>query len=100
MSKVKGCWVAFDQDLREENIENLLNAIRHIKHVSAVEVDNCVVDSSDWMDRDRLRRDVAEVSHTVLYALITGSSQFCYDKPKTIKALQKIIDDLKDEGRR
>ena len=36
-ARVKGCWVAFEQDLREDDAVPLLDAIQQLRGVLAVE---------------------------------------------------------------
>ncbi len=54
--RIKGVWVAFDRDIREDDVEATINAIRCIKHVVAVEVS--VSNSNDWMARERVRSEL------------------------------------------
>ncbi|HEY1956712.1 MAG TPA: hypothetical protein VGH28_13925 [Polyangiaceae bacterium] len=62
--RVKGCWVAFDCDIRTDDVEPLLNAIRHLRHVQAVTTS--VRDPDDWMNRERIRRELGEEILNVL----------------------------------
>lgn len=98
-NRVKGCWVAFTMDIRDDDVEGLLNAIRYIKHVAAVSADDCVVEHDDWMNRQQIRRDTAWIASTVLHSLLSGEVSYCHDKDKTISALQEIIDKLKAQKR-
>ena len=93
--RVKGCWVAFEKDIRDDDVESLLNAIRHIRHVAAVSTDDCIADHDDWMNREQIRRDTAWIASTVLHGLLSNTVSYCHDKDKTISALQGIIDKLK-----
>ena len=52
----KGCWVAFDEDIKDEQAECLLNAIRYLKHVHAVEP--AIVNAEDWMAREHVKSAV------------------------------------------
>jgi len=52
-NRIKGCWVAFEFDIEEENAELILNAIRQIRGVQAAEAS--VSDSGDWMARQQVK---------------------------------------------
>ncbi len=56
--RLKGCVVAFDRDIREDDVEPLLAAIRMIKGV--VGVTGLLADSGDYMARMRVRVDLAK----------------------------------------
>lgn len=56
--RIKGFWVALDQDIREDDVEEIVNAVRCVRHVAAVEVS--VTDPQDWMARQRVRSEVAK----------------------------------------
>ncbi len=54
--RLKGCFVAFDRDIREDDAEGILNAIRHLRGVAAVE--KHVSDLGDWNARERVRHEL------------------------------------------
>ena len=56
--RMKGCVVSFDRDIREDDVELLVNAIKMIKGVLSVELS--VADIDDHINRDRIRHDVQE----------------------------------------
>jgi hypothetical protein len=56
--RIKGCWVSFERDMRAEDAETILDAIRALRGVAAVEV--FVADHADWMARQRVRREIGE----------------------------------------
>lgn len=95
--RVKGCYVAFDKDLRTDDVERLLEAIRMIKHVANVTTDDCVVDPSDWMNREQIRRDTAWIASFTLHAVLSGDVGYCHDKTKTLIALERIIKKLREQ---
>lgn len=51
--RLKGVWVAFDHDIRTDDAEATIAAIRQIRHVSDVTPE--VSDHTDWMARDRVK---------------------------------------------
>lgn len=61
---LKGCWVAFEEDIREDDAENLLNVISSIKGV--LDVTGSVSDSNDWMNRVRIKDELRKKLHEVL----------------------------------
>lgn len=63
--RFKGCWVAFEKDIRTDDVEPLIEAIRQLRGVLAVETS--VADSGDWMNRERIRRELGEKLWAVLY---------------------------------
>lgn len=54
--RLKGVWVAFDEDIRVDDAEPILQAIRQIRHVEAV--NGQVSSPDDWMARMRLRAEL------------------------------------------
>lgn len=64
--RVKGLIVSFDKDIRVDDVEPLVNAIKCLQHVAGVEVS--VVDSSDMLARMRID---AEWKEKIL-ELLTG----------------------------
>ncbi len=54
--RLKGCTVVFDRDIREDDAEGLLNAIRHIKGVKIVEPS--ISTSDDWMAAARAKSEL------------------------------------------
>lgn len=63
--RLKGCWVAFDRDIREDDAEQMLNAIRMVKGVSAV--DTSVANPNDWIARQRVRDEIGKKVLDILY---------------------------------
>jgi hypothetical protein len=56
--RLKGCWVAFERDIKDEDAEPIMEAIRYIRGVQAV--DASVTDSDDWLARQHIKADVRE----------------------------------------
>ncbi len=56
--RLKGCWVAFDHDIRTDDAEPLLDAIRQLRGVAGVEP--IVANSNDWMARTKVAISVQE----------------------------------------
>jgi hypothetical protein len=74
--RLKGAWVAFDADIREDDAEALIEAIKQLRHVQAVEPS--VSDPEDWMARERVRRELGEKLWAVLEDDGDGSPWFGY----------------------
>ena len=56
--RLKGCWVAFDRDIREDDVQPIVDAISMIKGVIAVE---CSTDEpADWMARQRIKNELLD----------------------------------------
>ena len=55
-ARVKGCWVAFETDLREDDATPLLAAIRQLRGVLAVELEPQT--PSDWIAAQRMRHEL------------------------------------------
>ncbi len=68
--RIKGCWVAFESDIREDDVQPLIEAIKRLRGVLAVE--ESVADSDDWMNRERIRRELGEKLWAVLYPKRNG----------------------------
>ena len=98
--KVKGLWVSLEQDITEEGAELMANAIRMFRYVAGVEFEDLVVEHDDWMERERLRSDISDVTTTVLRALLAGNRGFYLPertRDKTISELEKIITRLREK---
>lgn len=95
--RVKGCYVAFDKDLRTDDVECVLDAIRMIRCVAEVTAEDYVTDPDDWMNRQQIRSDVGWTCSTVLHTLLTGGVSFCPKdrRIKTADALEKILVELR-----
>ncbi len=62
---LKGCTVAFDRDIREDDAEAVLNAIRMIKGV--LSVSPSLSEPGDWAAGERLRRELGDKLWAVIY---------------------------------
>ncbi len=69
--RLKGVTVAFDRDIREDDAEAILNAIRMIRHVAAVEA--VEVNHADWFAQQRVRTELRD-AFLKMYDSITGVS--------------------------
>lgn len=54
--RLNGVWVAFDRDIRTDDAEMVINAIRCIRGVCAVEPN--VTEVSDYLARARVREEL------------------------------------------
>lgn len=63
--RMKGCW-AFDRDIREDDVEHLVHAIKMVKGVADVEL--TLADSDDWMNRQQVRHNLQMKLHKVISA--------------------------------
>lgn len=63
--RLKGVWVAFDKDIRDDDAEPLIAAIKCLRGVQAVTP--AIADSSDWMARERIRHELGKEIWAVLY---------------------------------
>lgn len=63
--RLKGCVVTFTRDIRDDDAEAVLSAIRMIKGV--LSVDGSVADLGDHMARERVRDDLGRQLLAVLY---------------------------------
>lgn len=64
-ARIKGCWVAFERDVREDDAESLIGAIRQLRGVLAVEAS--VAEPADWIATERIRRELSEKLWAVLH---------------------------------
>lgn len=62
--RLKGCWVAFDKDYREDDAQPILNAIRHIKCVAGVSPE--ITGPDDWIARCHVREELAKAFQDLL----------------------------------
>lgn len=56
--RAKGCYVSFDRDIRVDDVEWMVNAIKMIKGVSGVELS--ITDSGDWMAREHVKTEIKD----------------------------------------
>jgi hypothetical protein len=63
--RLKGCTVVFTHDIRDDDAEAILNAIRMVKGV--LSVDPSLASSEDWMMRERVKSELGEKLWQVLY---------------------------------
>lgn len=56
--RAKGCWVAFNHDIRVDDVEVLVSAIRMIRGVADVQLE--ITDHADFMARAHVREQLAE----------------------------------------
>ncbi len=71
--RLKGLTVAFEQDIREDDAEALINAIRMIRGVASVTP--IEADSGDWINRQRVRHEIAEEFGKLWNFITTGKKQ-------------------------
>jgi hypothetical protein len=57
-NRVKGLIVALEHDYREDDCENIINAIMMIHGVAAVDTE--IDDSSDWINRQQVKAEVKD----------------------------------------
>jgi len=65
--RLKGATVVFTADIRDDDAESILNAIRMIKGVLAVT--GVLSDSDDWMNRRRIQAEMRQRVSAALAAL-------------------------------
>jgi len=94
--RVKGCYVSFTRDIRDDDVEPLLQAIRMIRYVAGVKIENQVTDPDDYMARSRVAHETLSLSMTVLRTALTGEVGYCSDKDKVIGQLEQILHKIKD----
>jgi hypothetical protein len=63
--RLQGVWVAFERDIREDDAEPLIEAIKQLRGVLSVEAN--VSDYEDWFARQRVRRELTDRLWAVLH---------------------------------
>lgn len=63
--RIKGLVVTFDRDIREDDVEGIINAISLIKGV--IGVDKSVVNINDRLNRVRVQSEIRDKIWKVLY---------------------------------
>ena len=63
--RLKGCVVMFEEDIREDDAAAVLSAIKMLKGVG--DVAPTFADYDDWMNRSRIRLELARKLMEVLY---------------------------------
>jgi hypothetical protein len=56
--RLKGCWVSFTHDIRDDDAEALLSAIRQLRGVVGAEGE--VSSSADWMARQHVKHEIRD----------------------------------------
>ena len=54
--RLKGVYVAFERDMRDDDAETIIHAIQMIKGVKSVKGN--IVDSNDWMNREQIKAEI------------------------------------------
>ena len=54
--RLKGVHVAFEKNIREDDAETIINAIRMIKGVA--DVKTSIANPDDWMNREQVKREI------------------------------------------
>ncbi len=54
--RINGFWVALDADIRDDDVEPLINAILQLRGV--IKVKGHVTTSTDWLARARVRQEL------------------------------------------
>lgn len=62
--RLNGVWVAFENDIREDDAESLINAIKRLRGVLSVKTN--VVDFNGWIAEERVRRELGEKLLSIL----------------------------------
>lgn len=63
-NRVKGLMISLEEDIREDDVETIVNAIKMIKGVQ--EVATSVVNHDDWMNRTRIRFELERKLYVAL----------------------------------
>lgn len=63
--RLKGCTVAFEKDIRVDDAEFLLNAIRQLRGV--LSVTPSISTPEDWIAQERARRELGEKLIEIVY---------------------------------
>jgi hypothetical protein len=63
--RLKGVWVTFDKDIRTDDAQPIIDAIKCLRHVLSVEPN--VTDVPDYMARERVRMEYSEKLWEVLH---------------------------------
>lgn len=69
----KGFWVALEEDLRDDDIQPLLEAVRRMRGVADVRIDDGTrVTPTDWINRQQLRHGAYMSAIEALHLAIMG----------------------------
>jgi len=63
--RLKGAWVAFDHDIREDDAKCLIDAIKMLRGV--LEVKTEVSSSDDWIAESRIRHELGKKLLDIVY---------------------------------
>lgn len=65
--RLNGCVVVFEKDIRVDDAEAILDAIRMVKGVLAVKADDGIVELGDYVAQERTRRELGAKLWEILY---------------------------------
>lgn len=97
--RVRGAYVVFDRDIRTDDVEKIVDAIRMMRCVADVQTDQFVSDPSDYMARARIANDVLDTAVCVLRAAMLDGDVFCHDRQRVISNLERVLTCLKNKER-
>ena len=63
--RVKGLYVAFEKDVRVDDVKIITDAINIIRGVA--KVDTFVTDSRDWINREQIKHELRDKMRKVLW---------------------------------
>lgn len=95
--RVSGAYVAFKKNMRVDDAEQVLNAIRMIQHIASVSAEEFVSDPTNWMTRQQICSDAFDVSVFTLRYMITQDVRYCFNKAETIASLERMLAALRKE---
>ena len=62
--RAKGLIVSLENDIRDDDVETIVNAINMIKGVDGVTLN--IVDSDDWLNRKRIKNEFSQKLYAAL----------------------------------
>ena len=65
-NRIKGCTVVFERDIREDDAEAVLNAIRMVRGV--LSVNPSLSTHEDWMAQERVKQEIGWKLWEILYS--------------------------------
>lgn len=91
--RVNGCWVAFDRDIRTDDVEAVTRAIRMLKCVAAVEVADCVTDPADWRAKQQVRSELNDVLRVAISTILEdrGPPYLGPNKDQVVAHLERVL---------
>ena len=94
--RVNRLLVTLDRDMRDDDVESVMRAIRMNRFVCDVTYENCVTDPRDHAARQQVRHDLADTIRVVCATILKDYGvPWVSDKARVIEHLEHALDKVR-----